>query len=82
MKTEYRRLINCFTQNLGGGDFKYYKIVDEQDLLEMARNENTGQLTVRRVNRERTGPIKVEEITSKEYRRMREEPNNGKNQEG
>lgn len=82
MKTERKRSIRYFTMNVGGGDYKYYKIVDDQDLLEVVNDDQTGQEKVQRVNKERTEPIKVEEITSEEYHRAKEVANNGKNQEG
>lgn len=83
MKTEHKRIANCFIWYLGGGDYRYYKIVDEEDLLEGVKDERTGQEKVQRVNKDRTGPVKVKEITPEEYHRMKEEAaNNGKNQEG
>lgn len=81
MKTERKGTIWYFTMNTGGGDYKYYKIANEEDLLEAVKDERTGQTKVQRVNKERTGPIKVVEITADEYYRMKEN-SNGKNQEG
>lgn len=71
MTTVHKRLVNCYTQYLGGSDYKYYKIVDEQDLLEVVKDERTGLETVERVNKDRVGPIKVEEITLEEFDRIR-----------
>lgn len=82
MKTEYRRLINCFTKYLGGGEYKYYKIVKEEDMLEGVKDERTGEFKVRRVHKDRTGPVQVEEVTSEEFNRIRRGEYNGENQEG
>lgn len=60
MKTERKKGHACFFMSTGGGDFKYYKILDEQDMLE-------------EVTDERTGSVRVKEITSEEYYRMRKE---------
>lgn len=82
MKTEYRRLVNCFVKYLGGNEYKYYKIVKKEDMLEGVKDERTGEMKMRRVNKDRTGPIQVEEVTSEEFNRIRRGENNGKNQEG
>lgn len=82
MKTERKRIATCFSQWLGGSDYKYYKIMDEQDRLEAVKDERTGQDMIRRVNKERTEPIKVVEITSEEFHRIKGGKNNGENQQG
>ena len=82
MKTEHKRIIRYFTMNVGGGDYKYYKIVDDQDLLEVVKDEQTGREKVQRINKDRTEPLHVKEITSEEYHHMKEANNNGENQEG
>lgn len=81
MKTERKGTIWYFMRNTGRGDYKYYKIANDEDLLEAVKDEQTGQTKIQRVNKDRTDPIKVVEITAEEYYRMKEN-NNGKNQEG
>lgn len=81
MKTERKGTIWYFMMNTGGDDYKYYKIANEEDLLEAVKDEQTGQTKIQRVNKDRTDPIKVVEITAEEYYRMKEN-NNGENQEG
>ena len=73
MKTEHRKGHMCFFMSTGGGDFKYYKILDEQDMLEEAIDERTGEQTIQRVNKDRAGNVRIKEITSEEYYRMRKE---------
>lgn len=60
MTTERRKGHMCFFMSTGGGDFKYYKILDEQDMLEEVTDKHTGN-------------VRVKEITSEEYYRMRKE---------
>lgn len=73
MKTERNKGHACFFMSTGGGDFKYYKILDEQDMLEVVTDDHTGERTIERVNKDRTGNVRVKEITSEEYYRMRKE---------
>lgn len=82
MKTERKRIIRYFTMNVGGGEYKHYKIVDDQDLLEVVKDEQTGREKIQRINKERTEPLHAKEITSEEYHRMKEANTNGENQEG
>lgn len=73
MKTERKKGHACFFMSTGGGDFKYYKILDEQDMLEEVTDERTGEQTIERVNKDRTGSVRVKEITSEEYYCIRKE---------
>lgn len=75
MKTERKGPIRYFTMNVGGDDYKYYKIVDDQDLLEVVKDEQSGKEKIQRVNKDRTEAIQVKEITPEEYCRMKENSN-------